>query len=362
MPPEPEEGPVAALPTFDEEEPEVTPLDLSPDPLPEGVVAAVDGEPIFEAELERLVQAAPPEVDPLIMRTEALVQLVEQRLLLAKADQMDIRATDDEVQRAIDEVAATNGLTTEQLKEEVSGSGGSWDDYRGEVIAQIVELKVLNVNGVYSSGPQDLEATEALRARFLGCMRARAEVQVSDESVQLPDNPFTLIAKVDELRFAGELGLPEDELRPIAMKAAKTRVRLCDALTSAELAMQELYLERGYLEARVEIPWPREPAAPVSVEVQVSAGRPHVIGKIAFDQSAVRRRKRLDVKELRKRVAAFVAEGDVAVMSAMQAASTEVTRAFEEGGLGAVEATIERKPGRESVRVNITYRLLGRGA
>lgn len=357
-PSEPAEGPVAELPSF-EEEPAPVPLDLDPDPLPEGVVAAVDGEPIFAAELERLVQTAPPAEDPAAARAGLLLQLVERRLLRAKADQMDVRATEEEVQRAIDGVAVTNGLTVEQLEQEVVKGGWTWDDYREEIVAQVLELKVLNLNGVYDSGPQDPEAVEALRARFVGCMRARAEVQVADRSIQLPDNPFSRLTEIAELRFTGDMALPEDELRSVAMEAAKSRMRLCDALISAELAVQELYFERGYLESRVKIPWPSETTTPALVEIQVGAGRPHVIGKISFDQSAAPRARRLDAKELQKRVAAFVAEGDVAAMSAMRAASAEMTRAFEQGGLGTVEATVDRKEEKTSVRVNITYRLLG---
>ena len=54
-----------------------------------------------------------------------------------------------------------------------------------------------------------------------------------------------------------------------------------------------------------------------------------------------------------------VVEGDAATMSAMQAASAEVTRAFQQGGLGPVEASVERKEGPKRVRADITYRIVG---
>ncbi|MEM9459949.1 MAG: SurA N-terminal domain-containing protein [Myxococcota bacterium] len=361
--PEPAEGPVAQLPTFPIHEPPPTPLDLSPDPLPEGVVAAVDGEPIFEVELERLVQAAMVAAgveDPMAVRTQVLIDLVERRLLLAKADQMDIRATEDEVQHAIDEVATASGVSTEQLREEISQAGWTWDDYYEDLVAQIVEHKVLSIHGIYPSASLDPEAVAALRSRFLGCLRARAEVQVGDDSLQMPDNPFALVAEIAELRFTGDLGVPEDELRSVAMEAAKTRMRLCDALTSAELAVQEFYFERGYLDADIQIPWPVEPSSPVNLEVRVTAGPLHLVGKISFDQSAIPRRKRLDTRELRKRVAAYVTEGDVAVLSTMQAMSAELSGVFEREGLGMVDAKVKRKEGKKTVRMNITYRLRGR--
>ncbi|MCA9704216.1 MAG: hypothetical protein KDK70_00005, partial [Myxococcales bacterium] len=94
-PAEPEPPPVV-LPELGAEI-DTTPLDLGPDPLPEGVVAAVDGAPIHQEELQRLIQAAPPSEDPAAVRAAALVQLVERRLLQARADQLDVRATEDEV-------------------------------------------------------------------------------------------------------------------------------------------------------------------------------------------------------------------------------------------------------------------------
>jgi hypothetical protein len=350
---------VAQLPTFPPPQEDLTPLDLSPDPLPDGVVAAVDGEPITEAELSRLTQAAPGGEDPEALRTMALMQLVERRLLLAKADQMDVKATEAEVQRAVEEVARTNGLTVTELEQEVVDTGWTWDDYRNEVIAQIVEMKVLDINGVFAAGQPDSEAAAVRRERFLGCLRARAEIQVRDQSVTLPPNPFAVVADIAELRFSGEVGLPEPELHTAALEAAKTRVRLCDALTSAQLALEELYFERGFLEAKIQIPWPEDTTPPLHLEVMASAGRPHVIGRISFDQSAAPRAKRLDPKELRERVAAFVTEGQVATMSAMQAATREVTAAFQQGGLGTIEATVERKQSKKRVTVNIRYRLLG---
>lgn len=244
--PEPE-GPVAKLPTFEEP---IEPVDLSPDPLPKGVVAEVDGEPISEAELERLVHAsatAMPDVDEGELRRQALLQLVERQLVLANADQMGLLVSDAEIDGALDGIAQTNGLSREQLEDAVVEQGWTLDDYRQELVAQIMEMKVMQVHGLLDSMPGGTEDLDQRRERFVGCMRARAEVQVGDEALTLPDNPYGVPTEIAELRFSGELGLPEDELRSVALDAAKTRMHLCDALSTAELALQELLMERGFL-------------------------------------------------------------------------------------------------------------------
>lgn len=344
------------------------PVDLSPDPLGDGVAAAVDGEPILEAELERLATSIPgkddPEGEPGAERVErrraALQQLVERRLVQASADRLGILVGDDELQQAIEQVATTNGLTAEQLEAAVAEQGMSWDDYRDEVLAQIIEMKVLRFNGVFETTSGGTETFDDRRARTLGCMRARSQVQVQDPALTLPDNPFAALTELGRLRFDGTLGLPESELRTAAREAAKTRMRLCDALTSAELALQELYMEHGFLEARVRIPWPEATAPPVDLEVRVEAGRPHTVGTIAFDQQVLPRAKRLSEDDLRGRVDLFLTPGDPAKMSVMQAASQEIRDAFLRSGLGMVEAEVDRVEGKDEVRVDITYRAVGK--
>lgn len=354
------------------------PVDLSPDPLRAGVVAAVDGEPILEAELERLTTSmrseAEPETSPdsdsdseaepgaarVERRRAALQQLVERRLVQAGADRLGILVSDDEIQRAVEQIATTNGLTMEQLQAAVAEQGMSWDDYRDEVLAQIIEMRVLSFNGVFDTTSGGTETFDERRARLLGCMRARSQVQVQDPALALPDNPFAVLTEIGRLRFDGTLGLPESELRTAAEEAAKTRMRLCDALTSAELALQELYMEHGFLEARVRIPWPEATTPPVDLEVRVEAGRPHTLGTIAFDQRVLPRAKRLSEDDLRGRVGLFLTPGEPAKMSVMQAASQEIRDAFLRSGLGMVESEVERSEGKDQVRVNITYRAVGK--
>ncbi len=363
VPPDEPDPPPPELPSYREMTADLTPLDLSPDPLPEGVAAAVDGEAILEAEVETIAQLLRAAVDsePVdedVLAVEALRWMVEQRLLLAKADQMDIRISEAELDVALERVTAERGITREEFEAEITSAGGTWEEYRDSLVAQLLQRKVLEILGVFGPGSIDDDATQERRSRVVGCLQARAEVQVRDETIVLPENPFALVAKLGELHFVGEVILPEPELRAAALEAGKTRMRLCDALTSAELVIQEMYLEAGYLEADVRMPWPTDLDAPVAVDVLVTPGRPHVVGKVRFDQSAVPKRGRLDETELRKRLVGFVSEGDVAAMSVLRATDEEIVRAIRQEGMGPVEIDVARKEGRKRVRLDITYRIV----
>jgi hypothetical protein len=226
-----------AVVRFPSPEPELepaTPLDLTPDPLLEGVAAMVDGVPILEAEVERLVRAAEPAHSAVRVRTEALMQLVERRLIESEADQLDIRVSDEEVERALAGVAANNRLTIDELAAEVTLEGWSWEEYQQELVGQLLEVKVLSVHGAgggagggAGAGAGTPEALVAFRRQFLGCMRARAEIQLGDEeAIVLPENAFARVAEIAQFRFSGDVGLPEAELEVVARKAAQSRVRL----------------------------------------------------------------------------------------------------------------------------------------
>lgn len=357
------EPPSPTLPSYEEMTAEYTPLDLSPEPLPEGVAAAVDGEPILEADVERvsiiLTTAFDSQpVDDDAIRSEALLQLVERRLLRAKADQMDVKVSEDELGRAVDEMASSRGITHAQLQAEVERAGLTWEQYRDELVAELLQMKVLNILGVRFDSPDDA-AVQEHRARVVGCLRARAEVQVRRPAA-LPDNPFALRAEIGAFQLVGEPALPEAELRAAATEAAKTRLRLCDAVTSAELAVQELYLERGYLEANVQIPWPAQLTPPVELQVQVAPGRPHRVGSIGIDQSALPRAQRLDEAALLERLAAYLPHGQLASMSALRAANEEIDAEARVAGLGPVQPDVKRHASKSGVRLDITYRLVPR--
>lgn len=109
------------------------------------VVAVVNKDVIVQSELDREVQriladlrrrgtATPP---PQEFERQVLEHLVVRRLQLQLADQAGIDVGDDELNFALQNIAARNNLTLEQLREAVVADGGSFEDFREEVRSEM---------------------------------------------------------------------------------------------------------------------------------------------------------------------------------------------------------------------------------
>ena len=160
----------------------------------------------------------------------------------------------------------------------------------------------------------------------------------------------------------GDPRLPAADLEAAARAAAAGRP-LCDSLAAAEVAMTELYLERGFLDAQVTIPWPTTPGTTI-VDVETIPGARHVIGGIDVDQSAAPKAKRVKEKELLRRIAAIAETGEVASMSKLRGIVDVVEGTLRDAGLGPVDVQAERKAGGEGedVRVDLVIRVRASGA
>lgn len=345
---------------------------------PEEIVVTVDGEAIREADVAKLAHVASTSPDSAPPREALVLQLVERRLVTRAAARLDLTATDAEIDRALGDLAAANGLTMEQLRVAVDETTAlSWEEYREEIRAQILELRLVMTTQPWASASgwgapsaasdaAESERMAGARARTLGCLRARAQISVQDDALDLPENPFAIAATLAGVRLVGDPKVPAMELEAAA-KAAAAGHPLCDSLAAAEVAMTELYRERGYLDARVRIPWPDTPGTTI-VEVEAVPGARHVIGVIDVDQSAVPKAKRVKDKELRRRIAAIGKTGDVASVSKLRGIVDGVEGALRDAGIGPVEVKAERKAGGEDggegedVRVDVVVTVGGSGA
>jgi len=324
----------------------------------------VDGVEIREADVERLVRVASTSPGTPPQPREVLVlRLIERQLVAQAAKLQSIAATEEEIDRAVQLLIADLGIDTEQLRTAVNETTElSWEEYRGELAAQILEMKLLwsslplqDTEWGVPSTVWDEEHLASARARTIGCLRARAEVKLEDASVELPDNPFAIAATLAGVRFVEDPVLPAVEVEVAATSAAAGRP-LCDSLTAAELAMTELYLEHGYLDAQVKIPWPETPGTS-TIEVETMPGARHVLGKIELDQSAIPKGKRVSEKALRKKIAAVGKTGDAAGISRLRGIAEVVRWAFSDAGLGPVKLEVTRTPVGEEKRVDVVFRV-----
>lgn len=331
---------------------------------PQEVVVVVDGVELREADVERLVRVASTSPEPPPPRAALVLQLVERQLVAGEAARLRVEIGPDDVDRAMVNLAASLGLTVEQLRAAVAETTAmSWEEYREEVAAQLLEMKLIMMipgtgTSEWDGSPADADQRLATtRARMVGCLRARAEVAVKDESVALPDNPFAIAATLAALRFTGDPVLPAVELEAAA-KAVASGQPLCDSLAAAEAAMTQLYVDRGYLEGRVHIPWPETPGA-MTLDVEAVPGPRYVVGELVFDQSAAPKGKRVNEKALRRKLAGLGKAGDVADRTRLQGMTELVREAFRTAGVGPVTMDVARVPEGEGVRLDLTFRVTG---
>lgn len=323
---------------------------------PEEVVATVDGVEIREADLTRLAGGTGPEAAP--PRAALVLQAVERLLIEREARALGVTIEARLVDQALQSVASANALSIEQIQGVVATTTRwSWEDYRSELAAQLLEGKlVLMLNHAGPGGPLVDTAYLEARTRLLGCLRARAVVSLSDPTVTLPEDLFAAMTTVEGLRFTGDPVLPVAELEA-AVKAVTAGRRLCDSFAEAHGAMLQLYRERGYLQADVQITWPTRPSPTMTLDVAVTTGPMHVFGAVRFDQSAVPVGQRLRERDLVRATSAHVKAGAPAVDSALLAAAAAVRAVAGQAGLGAIEIDASRRERGKDVALELTYRL-----
>jgi hypothetical protein len=285
----------------------------------------------------------------------ALLGSIENRLLLAEAERMELDTRDEEIDGALDSIAASEGVSRAQMQEEVEKVGVTFEAYRRELAVQLSVMKLLMRRADPGASAEEIAA---LRVRIVGCLRANAKIVVDDATLTLPPNPFAAPTQISAFTFTfeGKPAIPEAELRKaaegVARDATTAGAPLCTALERAEVVLTELHLERGHLDARVRIPWPGAAPSPFTIEIRVDAGLPHVIGKIAFDLPAA---PRVDTKALRKRVDALARPGDPASMPRVQAVTDEVIRTFLDAGFVGAQPETTRSPSKTRIRTDIRY-------
>jgi peptidyl-prolyl cis-trans isomerase SurA len=148
----------------------------------ERVVAVVDQHPILLSEVHRRAHLAyarardsgypvkdslPPNV-----LAGAVHTIVDEVLLRREADERQLSVSDEEVSKALESVAASNGLSVEQVYAEALKAGLDRAAYREEMIRTLLEYKLLQLILLPKVHVEDREVREAY-ARKLVDTRAR---------------------------------------------------------------------------------------------------------------------------------------------------------------------------------------------
>jgi peptidyl-prolyl cis-trans isomerase SurA len=113
------------------------------------VAAVVNGDVITLSEVyeigeDFIEQRAAEGPDPALRRDgelEVLDSLILRRLISQEIEQLGLDVTEVELNRSIDDIAQRNGLSREQLQDEVERSGLPWSEYRGELKENLRQMK-----------------------------------------------------------------------------------------------------------------------------------------------------------------------------------------------------------------------------
>ena len=154
--------------------------------LMDRLVAIVDGRPIVRsAVLERarpLLAKATTAEQKKQLEADALIGLVNERLIVNDADVLRVEVSTDEIERALAQVALSNRLTPDQLAAEVVKQGFTMQGYRSMLRQQLLEMRWLRLRkaegGVSPDSPQYGDFLEAEKKRLLTDLRARATIEV----------------------------------------------------------------------------------------------------------------------------------------------------------------------------------------
>ena len=157
------------------------------------IAAVVNEDVILQSELDRatqniLVQYA-NRVDQLpprdVLEKQVLERLVMVRLQVARAKESGIRVGDEEVDVAIGNVAQQNGMTVEQLQQQVQGQGGTFSDFRASLRDELLIQRLRQGFAQSRVSVSDAEVDAALGNQAAG---GGAQYRLAHILVALPEN------------------------------------------------------------------------------------------------------------------------------------------------------------------------------
>jgi peptidyl-prolyl cis-trans isomerase SurA len=206
----------------------IGPITLRAQALPseslDKIVAVVDDAVILQSELERTtesilkqLQSRGGEMPPMeVVRRQVIERLIRQRLQLSRAEQTGIVISDDEVDAAVQRIAAQNNLDVAQLRQSLIRDGFNFEEFRKSLRE---ELQV-----------------QRLRSRFV---QSRVGVTDTEVDIFLASDAM----KAGEVRLAHILiGLPEsaspEQVEAARVKADKVYDEIQAGLPFADAAIR----------------------------------------------------------------------------------------------------------------------------
>ncbi|MBK8010369.1 MAG: peptidylprolyl isomerase [Deltaproteobacteria bacterium] len=156
------------------------------------IVAVVNDDVILASELESA--AAPFRADDdspqkaKALDKDILEQLIYERLLGQQIKEAKIDASDEEVDRAIEDILKQNNITLDDLKAAVKARGRTMGQYKEDIKSQLVRLKIVDMKVRSKVSISDAEIEAEFTRRF-GDEKPEALLQIRHIFLRYGDNP-----------------------------------------------------------------------------------------------------------------------------------------------------------------------------
>ena len=163
--------------------------------LIDGIAAQVGAEVVLISDVQRIArpiearmraaEVSPEEIAD--MQSEVLEQLIEGRLLDIVARRVEAEADDEEVDQAIEAIAAGSSLSLETLRQSVESQGLSFASYREKLRTEILRQKVMRGMVQPRVEIDEAEAQDLYEERFAQQPESGREFRVLHLLVQALD-------------------------------------------------------------------------------------------------------------------------------------------------------------------------------
>ena len=173
--------------------------------------------------------------------------LITQKLIDQELKRIGMDVTEEEIQRSISDIARSNKLSIDQLKEEIAKSGLDWTQYKTQLSGSIRQMKfnqvvlqpriTINEDALldrYNRQRSNLPQKTRLALFFFSSpAQTPEEISVQLSSIEpklseirrriLSEDPLTLAKELDESPFSGDMGVLDtnslrDDLNPAAFE------------------------------------------------------------------------------------------------------------------------------------------------
>ena len=236
----------------------------------DGVAAIVGDEVILISELElasgRILERLEQERGSLSsevvnqVRKEALEGLINDKLIAAVAERLNIVATDEEIDAAIEGIGQDEGVTADQIYQAAANQGLARERYRKELGSQITRMKVVS-GSVRSRVRVSEDEIQELFDRRYASLEPGMRVRTRHILFPWPEED-TPEARAQLLRGAREIrqhAIEAGDFAGLARKYSALRSAAQGGFTvmreddvSPEIAAQVFALERGAISEPIE--------------------------------------------------------------------------------------------------------------